>query len=236
MNYALVNDTSLWHAGSEACVESIVLSAKAQGLHRRHVYATCAKIPDDGFDDCPLVIVNGEGSMHHDRTHKTAGWVLDAILKAANEGRRVWLVNSLWHEMSDGAADIVRDCCEYVQVRELFSSRELDAVDIPHRILLDASVPMNLHCAPDWCKDFLAMKHGLPNTHYHHAAIAGLIMRVPFVYRRRNRNTPPKVEGIFAWMGNEIPALENLDAWRKAWNAFDLLPRFHLPAAIPVEA
>ena len=235
MNYALVNDTSLWHAGSKACVDSICMDAKRQGLNRLHIYATAAKIPDDGFNGCPLVIINGEGSLHSVRRHGTAGWILDAMTKAHNEGRTVWLVNSLWWGMTDGAADIVRDCCDYVQVRELFSACSMDKDGIDVALMLDASVPANLNMIPSWCREFLTMEGGLPDTRYHHGVLAGLIMRVPFTYRLGKR-TPPKVGGIFAWMKKKMPAKDDPEAWAEVFHAFDCLPRFSLPVAIPLQA
>ena len=243
MRALLVNDTSGWHRGSMECVSKITLDLVDQGYDVDRV-PTHGDI-DDGFPE--LVVVNGEGTMHDDDISGAARWVLRTIRDAKDAGSRVWLVNALWCRMSDEAARIVDECCDYVQVREPLSRRDAIRQGIQPALRLDAAVSQTFD-APDWRPihfnddtwrikrgDWTLQLHGcsLLNTCYHHGVLAALAVKTPFIYREP-RNATHKVDGLLAWLQMPRPTHENVDQidWRGVWRRFDRLPRFALPAAV----
>ena len=50
------------------------------------------------FKIADAVIINGEGTMHHDAP--LAKWYLDLILKAHHLKKKIFLINMVWQEMT----------------------------------------------------------------------------------------------------------------------------------------
>ncbi len=117
-------DHSNYHCGSKAAWN--VISAEAA----RHGRLVTAK---DEFD---LLVVNGEGSMHHN----SRGFrkKMDQIERALEQNRRVMLVNTVWQDNPQRDADVLKRC-ERVVVREVHSQQALAAQGVSAEIAFDQS-------------------------------------------------------------------------------------------------
>lgn len=85
MRIALVGDHSGYHCGCDAVMAGLRL------LLRPH------EIVGEG-EDFDALVVNGEGSMHHDQPHFVAK--MEAIVAAQAMGRKTYLVNTVWQDNS----------------------------------------------------------------------------------------------------------------------------------------
>ena len=87
--------------------------------------------------DYDLLVVNGEGSMHHDApNHRTK---MAAVAEAIAAGKRVLLVNTVWQANSAAYDELLRQI-NAITVREVMSYHELQARHgIESRIHLDVS-------------------------------------------------------------------------------------------------
>ena len=86
------------------------------------------------YDNADIVIVNGEGSMHHfkEKFEDTAKYhKIELLEKAKRDGKQAYLVNTVWEDnKSERVANLIRSL-NYVCVRELMSWREMRKI-IPH--------------------------------------------------------------------------------------------------------
>ncbi len=131
---SLIGDHSSYHCGSEAAFSIIRMEITRHG-----------RIVRKG-EDFDLLVVNGEGSMHHDSISFINKM---SVIKAALEaGKRVMLVNSVWQDNSQEYADLVGQC-ERVVVRERFSQQALAAQGVSSEIALDASYSANVDPAAE---------------------------------------------------------------------------------------
>ena len=91
MKAILFNDTSDFHSGCNAAMEYLHQEIKTHGLLLESV--KCAEFPE--YDSRILkvadaVIINGEGTMHHDAP--LAKWYLDLISKAYFLKKKIFLI------------------------------------------------------------------------------------------------------------------------------------------------
>ncbi len=124
LSIRLSGDHSAYHCGSAAAFQAIS--------------AACARAgrvvgPDDDYD---VLVVNGEGSMHHDSV--SCRKKLQEIRAALDDGRRVQLINTVWQANSPEAADILNRC-ERVVAREVMSGEELRRIGVDCEVALDQS-------------------------------------------------------------------------------------------------
>lgn len=144
MKAILFNDTSAYHKGCKKVVEYIHKDIKSCG------YELLASIPskhtargynslliDKLIKEADLVIVNGEGTMHHDQ--ESARHLLNIIKQSYYKGKQVMLINSLWQSMGITSSDI--DCLKniYICVREERSQKALSEYGIHADVSLDLS-------------------------------------------------------------------------------------------------
>lgn len=74
-----------------------------------------------------ILVVNGEGSMHHDtRTYRRK---MALLAEALDRGKRAWLVNSVWQDNPPEAGAMLRRL-EGVRVRETMSRAALAEIGI----------------------------------------------------------------------------------------------------------
>lgn len=109
MKFRLVGDHSDYHCGSRAVAEFLLAELAAAG----------AVVDDATYD---ILVVNGEGSMHHDS--RTCRAKLQQIGEALQSGRRAWLVNTVWQSNRREHDALLRGI-ERIAVRETLSQREL---------------------------------------------------------------------------------------------------------------
>ena len=126
----LLGDHSRVHGGCRAVWEVMLRAAKRQGL-------------DVVETDYDALIVNGEGSMHHDRI--SAMRKLEALKEAVDTGKKAWLINTVWQEMSHDY-DAVLQALDGVIVREPLSREALRAHGVEASVKPDLSF---FHAARD---------------------------------------------------------------------------------------
>ena len=130
----LLNDTSEYHNGCAEVVKNIQFDQSVKSVTRRTADTLQRyKIPEG----TTLVILNGEGTMHHDQVAALA-W-LDVLARAQKIGIETWLVNSIWQEMDQVCADIVKRCT-VVEVREVLSQQALLEQGVMSTIVPDRSI------------------------------------------------------------------------------------------------
>lgn len=124
MRILLQGDHSRYHCGSAAAFNAIRSEAARHG-----------KIVKKG-QEYDLLVVNGEGTMHHE----SSGFrkKMAEIESALASDKRVMLVNSVWQDNPQRYADILRRC-ERVVVREVLSQRALAEQGVSAEVAIDQS-------------------------------------------------------------------------------------------------
>jgi hypothetical protein len=127
-----VGDHSTYHCGSAAVAEVLRAELQAAG-----------EIVDDA--DFDLLIVNGEGSMHHGSA--SARKKIAELASAQSAGKRTMLINSVWQENPDAHTAALAKC-ESVVVREIFSQRDLAAHGVASEIYIDQCFHRTIDAEP----------------------------------------------------------------------------------------
>lgn len=141
MKVRLLGDHSNYHCGSAAAFQTI----------RAEVERHCEIIDSGDFD---TLVVNGEGSMHHNGGgHKSK---MRDIQAALNKNRKVRLINSVWQENLAEHAELLRNC-EEVVVREVLSQRELESQGVTSSIAIDQAyfAPISEAEVTDYCGEIV---------------------------------------------------------------------------------
>lgn len=140
MKVIIFNDTSDYHKGCEKVMEYLHKDVQNCG----HQLLASVKGNKDRVEDvqnyfmeADAVIVNGEGTMHHDKP--VPHQLLQVIRNAKVLGKKTALINTVWQSMTldDEMKDVLRDT--YISVREVMSWEELQRDDIRADIHLDLS-------------------------------------------------------------------------------------------------
>lgn len=140
MKVIIFNDTSDYHKGCEKVMEYLHKDVQNCG----HQLLASVKGNKDRVEDvqnyfmeADAVIVNGEGTMHHDKP--VPHQLLQVIRNAKVLGKKTALINTVWQSMTldDEMKDVLRDT--YISVREVMSQEELQRDDIRADIHLDLS-------------------------------------------------------------------------------------------------
>ncbi len=105
----LIGDHAHYHCGSAAVTDQLTGMLGKKGV----------LVSDDNYD---VLVVNGEGTMHHDRKGHIAK--MKAIARAQKLGRITMLVNSVWQQNDDRFDDVLRRL-DFIAVREVLSQRDL---------------------------------------------------------------------------------------------------------------
>lgn len=103
----LANDTSaVPHAGCKAVMRSLIAAIEGAGLtiSGRHVTGT-REIDEAAFAAAEIVLVNGEGTIHH--SGPRALYLLQLIRRAKRRGKRVLLVNALFQQYDAPSGDML---------------------------------------------------------------------------------------------------------------------------------
>ena len=139
MKAILFNDTSDFHYGCNVAMRYLHRDLKKNGYTVLES-VKCAEFPE--YDSRILkvadaVIINGEGTMHHDAP--LAKWYLDLISKAYFLKKKIFLINTVWQEMtlSKTLKKILQE--SYVSVRDIKSQSELNRHNINAHLHLDLS-------------------------------------------------------------------------------------------------
>lgn len=123
----MLGDHSSYHGGSAAAYNSICTEI-----------INCGNIivDDDDDDDYDLLVVNGEGSMHHG----SGGFKkkINLIARALDSNKRVYLINTVWQDNPPDSLELLKRC-EQVVVREVLSQEELERNGVKSRVFIDQS-------------------------------------------------------------------------------------------------
>lgn len=123
MRVKLVGNHSQVHGGCRAVWEVMLREAKRQDL----------TLVEEDYD---ALIVNGEGSMHHDRI--SARRKMEVLSEAVDAGKPAWLINTVWQAMSH-EHDPVLQALEGVVAREPLSQAALLAHGVKASVKPDLS-------------------------------------------------------------------------------------------------
>jgi hypothetical protein len=110
MKYKIIGDESHYHSGCVAVMQTL--------------RTTLAEMEDftEVEEDFDALIVNGEGTMHHD----TRGFArkMEALRAAQATGKKTYLINSLWQQNGSEFDDVLSKL-DGLSVRGLVSARDL---------------------------------------------------------------------------------------------------------------
>ena len=89
------------------------------------------------FIEADLILINGEGTMHHNRV--VPHQLLEILRSAKKLGKKTALINTVWQDMRVDAEmkEVLKDT--YISVREVLSQQELEKDDIKSDVHLDLS-------------------------------------------------------------------------------------------------
>jgi len=138
MKAILFNDTSNFHYGCKGAMKYLHRNIKKNYTLLESV--KCKEFPEynpKNLKNADVVIINGEGTMHHDAP--LAQWYLDLILKAHYLKKKIFLINTVWQAMTLSTAlrKILQE--SYVSVRDIKSQSELNKHNINAHFHLDLS-------------------------------------------------------------------------------------------------
>lgn len=144
MKAILFNDTSAYHKGCSHVVRYIHEELTSCG------HEVWASVPSadlrKGIADKELnmlinrsdiVVVNGEGTMHHDAP--AARFILKILSRALEYKKQVFLINTVWQEMTLNKSEIKVLQNTYISVRECLSQEALKKDGIESEVHLDLS-------------------------------------------------------------------------------------------------
>lgn len=210
----LLNDTTHYHHGCAKVIETFTFENSI--FTNRPV--------DVNFLEYSTVILNGEGTMHHNQSNALK--FLQALKDAHKVGCDILLLNTVWQDMTNDYDDVLAKC-SLIQVRDIISQKELksrhgiDSTVIPDRSIrlnvpfqdfapvkvyqgnrFDSKVEsFNLNCPKidifkeDWNSIVNRLRHSeLLVTGRHHEAYAAIKAECKFIVLPGNTH---KNEGIY---------------------------------------
>lgn len=122
MKIYFANDCRAYHGGSWA-VSEVIRSEIAAAGHSLLVESDPARIEMDAISEADAIIVNGEGTLHHNKSRPRH--LLDILAEGQRRGKWTALINTSWQDMSNDHDDVLRRL-DHFTVRETLSLRELD--------------------------------------------------------------------------------------------------------------
>ena len=140
MKVIVLNDTSKYHHGCYKVMEYLHNDLSSNGHHvLAYVGGNTDRLPNDPsyYENADAVIINGEGTMHHDRPLPHS--LLNVLRNAKKKGMKTALINTVWQSMTldTEMKEVLKDT--YISVREIKSQRELQKDGIESDIHLDLS-------------------------------------------------------------------------------------------------
>lgn len=135
MRVYFCNDTSEYHAGSKAVCDYI----KQTLVKKNHeiVYEDFGLKEVELINSCDVVLVNGEGTMHHNS--KRAQKLLSALALGQKFGKATHLINTVWQSMGTEHKRVIRKLDSFI-VREVLSQNESEnTMSITPQVSLDFS-------------------------------------------------------------------------------------------------
>lgn len=167
----LLNDTRVdLHHGCDRVWQSLVMNCATVGID---IFATAPAHVDwkenhlfmQAFETADLVIVNGEGTIHHDK--QAGDNLLDAGRLARQQGIPAALINCTWESNGPEFKKKLMDF-SLISVRETLSEKEIASVNIKPMVVPDLSLEgLNWHNNPRKKIGFgdSVARHELPVLH-----------------------------------------------------------------------
>lgn len=213
MKIYVLNDTSHKHAGCRATMKAFYnLFKNHEIICRNYVGAQHHNdLHEAKFNECDLVVCNGEGTMHHDKPAvKFLMWALD---KGQKLGKRTMLINSIWQSNPDKYKEILSKL-DFLSFREILSQKEAgmglvfpdlvfnneyivrektgkDLLYIDDNFPLEGDFQILVDKMAD-CKHFTTTKY--------HGVILAIISKTPFTALSRDTH---KITGLIKTAGGE---------------------------------
>jgi len=139
MKTILLNDTSYYHNGCKEVMNNLIKYYKPTLLvHTNH------KIDVAIIEDFDNIVLNGEGTMHHNNIN--AQKFLKYLQIAQRMNKRTHLVNSVWQNMSEDWNDVLKKC-DTVEVREVLSKNEMTQ---KNKRLSEIVLDVSIHSTPEY--------------------------------------------------------------------------------------
>ena len=212
MNILLLNDTSHYHNGCVAVMETIRRKLS------RYVLV-------DSYEEADAIVINGEGTMHHGGGSK----FMEVLNRAVIDRKRTYLINTVWASMPEAWRYLLHSFSQ-IYTRETLSQKEITAFGTDAIVYLDQSyyadipdgdfrdfkgetatgdyfqhtAPCDLHLKRDsWGYIVRSLRTAsLYITGRHHGVYAACKARCPFVAYKHNCH---KIEGLLVTAGVKIP-------------------------------
>jgi hypothetical protein len=129
-NTLLLNNTGAYHLGCAKVIETFEFDDS--------IPTNTPFVADYDYSQYSNIILNGEGTMHHDRPNAVK--FLDALRKFQQAGCETHIANSVWDGMSNKWDDVLINCKSIV-VRDVLSQRQLlDNHNVSSTISPDRSI------------------------------------------------------------------------------------------------
>ncbi len=147
----LLNDTRVdHHFGCRTVIESVYRLATANKIEitlAAPAHRDWRKNDEvaQAVSDSDLIIVNGEGTIHHDRP--AGWWLLAAGEVARSQGKPAVLINTTWQGNGPRLAELAR-AFALVSVRESASASELSEAGVTTRTVPDLALYHEPEAAP----------------------------------------------------------------------------------------
>lgn len=110
------------------------------------------KVLQDEISSCDVVVINGEGTMHHDTPGALA--LADAGMFARDHGKPVAIINTVWE--GNRQANQLLPCASLIYARESFSAAEIRRVGATATVVPDLA----LSCPADQLFPMQEQGHG----------------------------------------------------------------------------
>lgn len=163
MKICLINDTTSCHAGSRKVMDNIRSYLTAHEIIYTVPVVVDGSIDRKLIDECDLVVVNAEGSIHH---NSPWGIIILRVLEYAQQkGKKTYLLNALYEKMHSRFDHIISKC-DVVMARELYSAQALRQLNRDTELFPDFCV-LN----PKEVEGIKGINGGIYKTQTHHAAV-----------------------------------------------------------------
>lgn len=139
MRVYVIGDYSKYHAGCQAVTKVLRQKISEKAEIRYSPYSLPIEVDLSGLKECDALVVNGEGSIHHDSLR--AEHIFSWLSEAQSLGLKTYLVNTVWEAVTINQLrlDVLKNL-NGLSVRELMSHEALlETTGIRSDVCLDLS-------------------------------------------------------------------------------------------------
>ncbi|AKO52999.1 hypothetical protein ABA45_11795 [Marinobacter psychrophilus] len=119
---AVINDTSVtMHYGCERVMKNLRKLLTSIGMDVSFLWPVGEKLTDNDLPtSLDLIIVNGEGTLHHDADRERVGWLLEVPMLAKKRNCPAVLINATIYKNSDSFYENIK-CFDSIWCRDTYS-------------------------------------------------------------------------------------------------------------------